>query len=86
MMENGHEKAIDKVTFKMLDSRKTPNGNEYDIEVNKEKERRVAILKLFGLNKRKCGNCDDNKSSLMKHWKLMLSNNFLIDLILKMDG
>ena len=35
MMKKGHEK--DKVTFKMLDSRKTPNGNEYDIEVNKEK-------------------------------------------------
>ena len=35
-MKKSHGKGIDKVTFKVSDSRKTPNGNEYDIEVNKE--------------------------------------------------
>ena len=62
LMKKGHEKAIEKVTFKVLDSRKTTNGNEYDIEVCKDKERGVAVLKVFGPTKKKGATLMINKS------------------------
>ena len=54
-MKKGHKKVFEKVTFKVLDSRKAPNGNEYDIEVSKEKEkeRSMPVLKIFGPTKKK---------------------------------
>ena len=49
----GDEKILGNVSFKILDSRKVPHGTEYEVEVTKNKERGVAILKIFGPSPKK---------------------------------
>ena len=80
-----------KVNFKVLDSRKNPNGIEYDIEVNKEKERGLAVLKIFGPNKTNVATVMINKakkmiSSLLKFLQLMSLSNSWTDLMVVTDG
>ena len=53
LMKKGNQKVIDDITFKVLDSRKKSNANEYDVEVCKDKERGVATMKTFGPKEKK---------------------------------
>ena len=50
LMKKGHTKSIDDVSFKVLDSRKMAHGTEYDVELNKDADRGVSMLKIFGPN------------------------------------
>ena len=52
------------------------------------KKSRVAIIKLFGPNKRNVAAVmiNNSKKNAIKFVETLLSNNFLIDLILKTDG
>ena len=52
-MKKGIQKQISKINFKILDCRTVKNGSEIDIELIKNKERGIAILKIFGPNKQK---------------------------------
>ena len=61
-MKKGNLKVLDSLSFKVLDSRKIPHGLEYDVEVLKEKERGIAILKIFGPNTKKGCTLMVNKS------------------------
>ena len=47
----GKLKEMTKLTFKVMDNRKTRNGSEVDVEITKNKERGIAVLKIFGPKK-----------------------------------
>ena len=47
----GKLKEMAKLTFKTMDNRKTKNGSEIDVEITKNKERGIAVLKIFGPKK-----------------------------------
>ena len=53
LMKKGNEKIIDKISFKVLDSRKIPHGIEYEVEVNKDTEKGLAVLKIYGPSTKK---------------------------------
>ena len=46
-------KQMYKMQFRVLDSRKGQHGIEVDIEISKDKERGIAVLKIFGPNSKK---------------------------------
>ena len=62
MAKRGDEKILGNVSFKILDSRKVPHGTEYEVEVTKNKDRGVAILKIFGPSPKKGATLMTNKS------------------------
>ena len=62
LMKKGNQKILDNVSFKVLDARKVPHGLEYDVEILKENERGIAILKIFGPNTKKGCTLMVNKS------------------------
>ena len=62
MARRGGEKILGNVSFTVLDSRKVPHGTEYEVEMTKNKERGVAILKIFGPNPKKGATLMTNKS------------------------
>ena len=62
MAKRGGEKILGNVGFTVLDSRKVPHGTEYEVEMTKNKERGVAILKIFGPNPKKGATLMTNKS------------------------
>ena len=43
-MKKGNQKIVESIAFKVLDCRKMNHGNEYDVEVSKEKERGIADI------------------------------------------
>ena len=53
LMKKGNQKAVEGITFKVLDCRKMNHGNEYDVELSKDKDRGVSVLKIFGPNAKK---------------------------------
>ena len=53
LMKKGNEKIIGNVNFKVLDSQKVPHGVEHEVELIKNKEKGVAILKIFGPSTKK---------------------------------
>ena len=61
-MKTGNENILGSVSFKVLDSRKVPHGMEYEVEISKDKERGVAILKIFGPSAKKGCTLMINKS------------------------
>ena len=62
LMTKGNQKDLGKVSFKVLDSRKSAHGTEIDIEIQKDNKRGIAVLKIFGPNKRKDCTLTINKS------------------------
>ena len=62
LMKKGNEKVLGNVSFKVLDSRKVPHGMEHEVELSKDKERGVAILKIFGPSAKKGCTLMINKS------------------------
>ena len=62
LMKKGNQKIVESIAFKVLDCRKMNHGNEYDVEVSKEKERGIAVLKIFGPNGKKEHTIMINKS------------------------
>ena len=61
-LKKGVSKQIGKLDFKVLDCRKSKNGLEIDIELSKDIETCIAILKVFGPNTRKETTLMINKS------------------------
>ena len=53
LMKKGNQKVVETITFKILDCRKMNHGNEYDVEISKDNDRGVAVLKIFGPNGKK---------------------------------
>ena len=53
LMKKGSEKVIGNVTFKVLDSLKVPHGVEHEVQICKDKEKGIAILKIFGPSTKK---------------------------------
>ena len=47
----GKIRDMTSLTFKVNDNRKTRNGSEIDVEITKNKERGIAVLKIFGPKK-----------------------------------
>ena len=62
MAKRDDEKILGNVSFKVNDSRKVPHGTEYDVEMTKNKERGIAILKIFGPTTKKGATLMTNKS------------------------
>ena len=53
LLKKGNEKIISNVSFKVLDLKKSLYGIDYEVEVCKEKDRGIALLKIFGPNGKK---------------------------------
>ena len=53
LFKKGSEKILGNVNFKILDVKKIPGGLEYEIEVGKNKEKGIAIAKIYGPNAKK---------------------------------
>ena len=53
LLKKGVQKQMIKLQFKVLDTRKGANGVEMDVEISKDKDRGVAVLKVFGPNSKK---------------------------------
>ena len=53
LMKRGTKRILNKLTMIVMDSRTIPHGNEMDIEVSNEKEKGVAVLRIFGPNSKK---------------------------------
>ena len=62
LMKKGNQKIVESIAFKVLDCRKMNHGNEYDVEVSKDTERGIAVLKIFGPNGKKEHTIMINKS------------------------
>ena len=62
MLKKGNSKVIESITFKVLDSKKINHGYKYEVEIIKEKDKGVAVLKLFGPNGKKEHTIMINKS------------------------
>ena len=62
LLKKGSEKIIGDVSFKILDAKKIPSGTEYEVEVQKNKSKGVAITKIFCPNQRKICTVTVNKS------------------------
>ena len=56
ILAKGGPKQMENLEFRVLDDRKKDNGSEMDIEITKNKERGVAVLKFYGPNS-KTGEC-----------------------------
>lgn len=51
--KKGRKQNINSVGFKVLNSRNIPHGKEIEMEITKENEKGIALLKMFGPNRKK---------------------------------
>ena len=62
LLRKGNEKVLDNISFKVMDMTKSAYGVDYEIEIVKEKEKGIALLKIFGPNSKKGYTFTINKS------------------------
>ena len=62
IMKKGTEKVMENIQFKVVDSSKIPHGNEYEIQVVKDKEKGLAKIKIYGPNNKKGSSIVVNKA------------------------
>ena len=62
LLKKGNEKIINNVSFKVLDLKKSQYGIDYEVEICKEKDRGIALMKIFGPNGKKGCTLTINKS------------------------
>ena len=52
-LKKGVQKQMKKLQFKILNARKSKNGTDMDVELTRDTDRGIAVLKVFGPNTRK---------------------------------
>ena len=81
LLRKGNEKVLDNISFKVMDMTKSAYGVDYEIEIVKEKEKGIALLKIFGPNSKKGYTFTINKS---KNFEAKFAQILALDIVKKL--